>query len=453
MTLPRAPAVSVFWQTLFLLVVFLLIVNTVTNATLLATLQSSPSFIGMNQIADRLAGNPSHEPPGSRSPAAAARVAMASEPPILPRGMLQDRALSFELARALELAPEKVRLFYAPDQRRFSPFAHPGRSEPVPHVGGEALFFDEVIAAAEVDGRWRVLSMPRSPRVAEWARRQRINQITIVLLLVATAFLFAQQLARPMRRFAASADRVGRDTSAPPVPVRGPKELRIAALAINAMQRRIEDILRERTEMVAAIAHDLRTPLARIAFRVENSGEAIREPVLDDIEQMREMIAATLDFSRVSMDLRPQDVCDLNVVIEEVARSAREVGQDVSAMASGPLPVCGDPLALKRMLQNLVENAAHYADGAVISAAQDNGIISIEVSDRGPGLPEEMLQRVLAPFVRNEPSRSRETGGVGLGLAISKSIAAKHGGNLVLINRRGGGLTAQITLPAPSTAT
>ncbi len=373
---------------------------------------------------------------------------MASGPPTVPQGMLQSRELSLELARALELAPEKVRLFYAPDQRRFSPFAQPGRSESVPHFRGEALFFDGVIAAAKLDGRWRVLSMPRSPRVAEWANRQRINEATIVLVLIATAFLFAQQLARPMRRFADSADRVGRDTSAPPVPDRGPAELRTAARAINAMRRRIEDILRERTEMVAAIAHDLRTPLARIAFRVENSAEAIREPVLDDIEQMREMIAATLDFSRVAIESQPRDVCDLKVVIDEVASSARELGADVSAAASGPLLVSGNPLALKRMVQNLVENAANSADGAVISAARDNGIVSVEVSDRGPGLPDEMLQRVLAPFVRNEPSRSRETGGVGLGLAISKSIASKHGGNLVLVNRQGGGLTARITLPA-----
>jgi signal transduction histidine kinase len=342
-----------------------------------------------------------------------------------------------------------VRLFYGPEQRRYSPFAENGRSEPVPHFRGEALFFDGVIAAVRRGGTWQVLTMPRSARVIEWERRQRINEATIAVVLIAAAFLFARQLARPLRRFAESADRVGRDTSAPPVPVQGPAELRVAATALNAMQRRIEDVMRERTEMIAAIAHDLRTPLARIAFRVETSAEAIREPVLDDIEQMREMIAEALDFSRAAtIDTQHAGRCDLAEVVEGVSSQAREFGQEVAVHVPEPLPVNGDALALRRMVQNLVENALKYADNAEILGTRVNGVVTVEVNDRGPGLPEAMLERVIAPFVRNEPSRSRETGGVGLGLAISKAIAAKHGGDLVLLNRSEGGLTARITLPA-----
>lgn len=447
MTEGQSHGIPIFWQTLAMLIGYLLSVYLVTWMLALTQLREEPEVVGMTEIAGMLSDSAATNAMLGVRPSRLGRMETMAAPPAIPKGMIDDHALAADLAGRLRTRGGNVRLYFPPNRRQFLPFERTGQNDSVPRWRGEALFFDGAVAARREKGGWRVLTLPGPSRTIWWERRAELIPAVLGLLLVGMAFLFARGLSRPLRRFATNADRLGRRHSAIPVPIEGPAELRTAAQAVNAMQQRIEDMIRERTELVAVIAHDLRTPLARIAFRVETSRDEVREPVLEDIEQMREMIAETLDFARGAVRSKDLEPCDLVDLAEEIARVQREIGQDVSIAAAAPCFVCGDRLALKRMLQNLIENAIKFGDEAQVVIHQHGTDAVIDVLDRGPGLPEVMLERVLAPFVRNEPSRSRETGGAGLGLAIAKSIANEHGGTISLANRSGGGLIASISLP------
>jgi two-component system, OmpR family, sensor kinase len=214
------------------------------------------------------------------------------------------------------------------------------------------------------------------------------------------------------------------------------------------MQSRIGDYLRERTAMIGAIAHDLRTPLARIAFRIESAPDPIREPVQNDIEQMRAMIAATMDFVRGTTQTKKRQPVDVGSVLSAIVAKEADVGHIVTLQTSATATVMGDAVSLERLFQNLIDNAVAFGGSADVAIANEAAVIRVTVSDRGPGLPDDQLEAVFDPFVRNEPSRSRETGGVGLGLTIARMIAIDHGGSVTLRNRDGGGLEAIVMLPA-----
>jgi two-component system, OmpR family, sensor kinase len=267
--------------------------------------------------------------------------------------------------------------------------------------------------------------------------------------MLPVAFLFARRLTRPIRRFATAVETVGDDPDAPPVPVEGPAELRLTAQALNMMRQRLRDYLGERTAMIGAIAHDLRTPLARIAFRIEGAPEGLRDPVQRDVEQMRAMIAATIGYLRSGAGIGERLPVDLVPLVARVAAQAREMGGKVELAApTAPCVVTGDAVALERLVQNLVDNAVKYGGGAEFTLACCDGRVRLGVADRGPGIAPERIERLFRPFERGEPSRSRATGGVGLGLAIARSIVEAHGGTLTATNRTGGGLEMECVLPA-----
>jgi two-component system, OmpR family, sensor kinase len=293
-----------------------------------------------------------------------------------------------------------------------------------------------------------VIQSPPRPFLNAWQKRAILLFGASLLVVLAFAWFFARRLARPIRRFAVAADQLGRDASGPPVPEEGPAELRTSARALNAMQMRIGDYLRERTAMIGAIAHDLRTPLARIAFRIENAPDAVREPVQRDIEQMREMISATMDFVKGRARPAERRSLQLDALLTRLVTQAREMGQPVSLETRSPGRIIGDAVALERMFQNLIDNALAYGKRADLVLAQTAAGVIVTVRDEGPGLPEHLLETVFDPFTRAEPSRNRESGGVGLGLSIARSIAQDHGGGLSLANGREGGLVATVMLPA-----
>jgi len=297
-----------------------------------------------------------------------------------------------------------------------------------------------------------VIRTPDRPLIAEWQKRLALLFGLSLLALLPLVWLFARRLVKPIRAFANAADRVGHDASAPMVAEEGPAELRVAARAVNAMQGRIAEQMREREAMVAAIAHDLRTPLSRIAFRIEAADDKLREPIQRDIEQMKAMITTTLSFVRGSSQDRRQDVVELSELLDEILANEQHVGRAVRWHGlSKPLcAVRGDPVALGRMLQNLIDNAIAYGQQADLTLSSDGTLARVTVADRGPGLPAESIETMFAPFARHERSRNRETGGVGLGLAIARSIARDHGGDVQLGPRAGGGLEATVTLPLVS---
>jgi two-component system OmpR family sensor kinase len=300
------------------------------------------------------------------------------------------------------------------------------------------------------DGQWVEAVPPRSREWLEPWQQHVLIWFGLSFLAVAPfSYLFAGRLASPFTFFAAAADRLGRDPRAPPlsVPLRGGAEIRMATKAFNDMQERLKRYVEDRTSMVGAIAHDLRTPLTRLRFRVEAAPEELREKMTADIDQMEAMIAATLAFVRDTANEPRRTKLELSSLLESITDDMAETGADVRIGDVERVVINADSLALRRLFSNLMENAVKFGGTARASLFIRDQAAVVEVQDDGPGVPEGELERVFAPFYRREPSRNRKTGGIGLGLSVARSIARSHGGEVVLENRPGGGLTARATLP------
>lgn len=272
--------------------------------------------------------------------------------------------------------------------------------------------------------------------------------------VILVAILMVRWLTRPLRMFADAARRAYVGAEAPQLPVKGPAEVRELASAFNDMQNRIKRLIDERTQTLAAISHDLKTPLTRLRLRAQELREAkgardeALPPAIDaDLDEMEAMLDASLTFLRGERSEEPLRDFDLAALLETIKDDALDAGHDVVLEGPGKLRWRGRRLLLKRALTNLVHNAARYGGPVRISLAQDAGGAEILIDDDGPGLPETELERVFMPFVRLETSRSRETGGVGLGLTIARSALRGHGGDVTLQNRPEGGLRARVRLP------
>ncbi|WP_460419006.1 ATP-binding protein [Pseudomonas sp. microsymbiont 2] len=277
--------------------------------------------------------------------------------------------------------------------------------------------------------------------------------VVIGLGLVATllvAWLATRQLANPLQRFASAARRFGGDLQAPPIAIEGPEEIRQAITAFNIMQAQIQHFIRERTQMLAAISHDLRAPLTRMRLRSEFMEDLDHQrKLVRDVDEMQSMINAALAFFREGTQVEQRTAYDLSELLQTVVDDYRD--QQIAVGFSGPAHLVhhGRPLATKRVIVNLLENAVKYARHPSIALRHDSREIVIEISDDGPGIPEDALERVFDPFFRLEGSRNRDTGGVGLGLSAARASVREQGGELSLRNRREGGLVAQVVLPEP----
>lgn len=298
----------------------------------------------------------------------------------------------------------------------------------------------------QADGRWATVSPPQG-LLSPWHVRILLSFLASLLLLTPLAWLIARRLTRPIRVFADAAERLGSDPNAPPLAETGPPEVRNAAAAFNDMQRKLRAYVEGRTQMVAAIAHDLRTPLTRLRFRVEQAEPEIRDRMAADIEQMDGMIAQALAYVRGETVREDRVALDLGALVSSVVHDLAEMGAEVSVEAAAGVRVQGEPLNLRRAVGNLVENAVKFAGAARVRVITEDGQAVVLVEDSGPGLPVADLEAVFEPFRRAEPSRSRETGGAGLGLAVARGIARAHGGDVTLSNRPEGGLAARLTLP------
>jgi signal transduction histidine kinase len=253
---------------------------------------------------------------------------------------------------------------------------------------------------------------------------------------------------RPLGRLARAATALGGDINQPPLPEGGPSEVRHAAVAFNVMQARIRNYVAERTEMFAAIAHDLQTPLTRLRLRLEKvADENLRDKLVADMSAMQGMIREGLDLA-MSLDTGGMmQRVDLDSLLSSVCADAVDTGQDVTLKGRTHVSILAIPIALQRCVANLIDNAVKYGGYAYVTAAREGNKAVIRVSDGGPGIPEAQMEKVFDPFYRIETSRSRETGGTGLGLTIARNIARKHGGTLALRNAVDGGLECKLTLP------
>ncbi len=439
----RFGGLPIFWATMLLLLASLVASQALTVALFVLIDPPRPDFNRLSDIADALAGR-DHEK-GERERALTVRVLPL--PPAPGAGMVVDPRFVAQLADRIGVRPDRVMLYFEPDQRAdFGP-RHRRARRLVPMRRGEPLFFDTVFAAVDTGAGWRVVQTPPRPLIAPWQRRMLLWFALCALMLVPFAWFFARRLTRPISRFAAAADRMGSDPLSPRVPEDGPAELRVTAHALNRMQDRLADYVAERTAMIGAIAHDLRTPLARIAFRIEAAPEPVRDKVQEDIEQMRAMIAATIGFVRGSTRTAEIGPVSLDHLLARLAEAEQEIGRPVRLATVEPASVSGDRLALERLLQNLIDNGIAYGGSVELSLQRDGSDALVTVADRGPGLPADRIATVFEPFVRGDPSRNRDTGGIGLGLTIARNIAQEHGGSLVLHNRDGGGLEAICRLP------
>lgn len=296
------------------------------------------------------------------------------------------------------------------------------------------------------DGRWATVEPPRD-LLSPWQSRLLLALGISMLLLAPLVWWMARRLTRPIRVFAEAAERLGADPEAPPLKPSGPSEVRTAIHAFNEMQASLRDHIRQRTQTIAAIAHDLRTPLTRLRFRAEQVPEAVRDRMASDIEEMDALIAQAMAFVRGETAAEPRERLDLEALASDCARGFSETGAKVVFDGSGALPVMGDPAALRRALGNLIGNAVKYGGGARVRAFAAEGAAVVAVEDDGPGLAEEELETVFEPFHRGERSRSRETGGAGLGLTVARQAARGAGGDVTLRNRPDGGLKATLVLP------
>ncbi len=434
----------VFWQLLAMLIAAVIFAQLAGIVALFVNPPPRPQFNRIDEIADTLAG--SARPSVDRDHDLNLLVSKQATAPTPRPRMINEPQLTHGLAERLGKPDAQVRLYFEPDRPGREPFRHWPR-RPVFQRHGETIFFTPLIAAVEGPQGWRIAQTPPAPLIAPWQRRMILWLLISVIALVPLAWWFARALTRPIRSFAAAADRLGADPLAPALVEEGPAELRTAAHALNRMQSRLADYVGERTRMIGAIAHDLRTPLARIAFRIEEVQEPVREKVLGDVEQMRAMLAATIGFVKSTEGDRMRVPVDLAALAAAMVEQDRDLGRDVSLAESGPAQVLGDPLGLERLLQNLIDNGVAYGGAVRVSVRTEENVAIVSIADNGPGMPVDLLERAFQPFVRGDPSRNRATGGIGLGLTIARTIAENHGGTVTLVNRAGGGLEAVLRLP------
>jgi two-component system OmpR family sensor kinase len=313
------------------------------------------------------------------------------------------------------------------------------------------LVFDDFTAALEQSpGQWVVVSPKPDPFPFVWQARIVAWLLVCLAVFGPAGYLFARRFVAPITAFAEAADRLGRDPRASLVSLDGPAEIGVAARAFNEMQARLKRYVEDRTTMIGAISHDLRTPLTRIRFKMEGGPPDLRRAVGSDIDQMEAMISAALAFVRDASQPHEREVLDLLSVLECVVDDARSGGGDVVLAIGDPLAIDGDALALQRLFANLVDNAVKYGHEARVGLTADAGDAVVQVTDAGPGLPAAELERVFEPFYRTEPSRNRDTGGIGLGLAVARSVARAHGGDVVL-RSTATGLIAEVRLPLART--
>lgn len=318
--------------------------------------------------------------------------------------------------------------------------------------GNEPFDFDGPPLRGDAFGEPRHFDRPPGPQPGFHIRGIWPPHLGLLFQLAAiliASWVGARLLARPVQQLASGANRLAQDVHAPPLDEEtGPAEARDATHALNLMQQRIRTQLAQQSRFLAAVSHDLRTPLTRMSLRIERiEDNDVRYRLRQDLAEMNGLIDATLYYLRDRDDgAGPRQRVDVLALLQAVVDDAQEIGQDVR-LSGEAAPLLAYPAELRRAVVNLVENAHRYGGAAHIVLADSPERVSIDVCDNGPGIPPAELQRVLEPFYRVESSRSRATGGVGMGLAIAADIVARHGGELKLSNRPEGGLRVSITLP------
>ena len=326
---------------------------------------------------------------------------------------------------------------------------HMMRHGPMLHgFAGFAAFRDLQVAIPLPDGQWLSFAAALPAGGPAYSAQFLFSMGTMALIILVVSVWAVRRVTAPLASLATAAERLGHNVNASPLPETGSTETRQAARAFNDMQTRLRSLIENRTRLLAAISHDLRTPLTLLRLRaetVENVSE--RDKMLSTIAEMDSLIGTTLQFAREESASEPRRQTDLTALVQSVVDEMKDAGRPVRMRPAASITYPCQPAALKRAVRNLLDNAVKYGKSGSAGIQPSPHSVEIDVDDDGPGIPEAELTRVLEPFYRLEESRSRETGGVGLGLAITQSIVQAHGGKLTLSNRPNGGLRASILLP------
>lgn len=365
---------------------------------------------------------------------------------------LESRLEVLEIPRVRVIAPPAPAEAAAPPSppaRTQAPTPPAPRVSPTPPMfapapAGVLLISGFEFGAQLPDGRWLVMRQGRNWAEIGWIGRAALvigGTLAVVSLL---ALLFARRLTRPIRNFSEAVQAVGVNPQSEPVREEGPRELRGAARAVNTMQARLRALIADRTKTLAAVAHDMRTPLMRLRLTAENAPPDQRERMAKEIEEVEALVASFIAFARDDPAEEPRVRVDLAALLQSIAYDHAEHGRNVSFEGEERLIVTGQSLGLKRLFSNLVENALKYGSCARIKLQAGEGAVVADVEDDGPGVPADQRQSVFEPFVRLNEEGTR---GAGLGLAAARSIARAHGGDIAIMDADKGALV-RVTLPA-----
>ena len=376
-----------------------------------------------------------------------ARFSLTGEPVVGKTGTGERAAaIAGELSAALGVGAERVRvaplwtqfLFDDDDDHHHDDDDddrdHDGdddRDHDRDHDHDEPDWFTASVALA--DGRWLNVAVGPPPGAPAWGAAFVAVFLLSALVIAGVAVLTGRRMAKPMRGLAAAAGRFGRGETVEDLPEAGPAETRETVRAFNLMRARLDRYVRDRTAMLAAVSHDLRTPITSLRLHAEFVEDAeTKAKILAALDEMQRMTEDALAFIREDMQREETRTVDLHALVDSVAADLAELGHNIGVADSGRVVIACRPAALRRALRNLLENAAVYGERAAVRIERDDAETRVVVEDDGPGIPEVDLERVFEPFVRLEASRSRDTGGSGLGLAIARSIVRGHGGDILL---------------------
>lgn len=311
-----------------------------------------------------------------------------------------------------------------------------------PAPPGVALISGFEVGAQLPDGRWLVMSQGRNWAELSWITRAILIIGGTLTILSVLAVLFARRLTRPIRNFSNAVQAVGVDPQSEPVREEGPNELRGAARAVNTMQARLRALIADRTKTLAAVAHDMRTPLMRLRLQAENVPPELREKMAKEIEEVEALVAGFIAFARDDPAEEARVRLDITALLQSIADDQAEAGRDVTFDVGEREIITGQSLGLKRLFSNLVENALKYGASAHITLRREEGHVIVDIADEGPGVPADHRESVFEPFVRLQEGAN----GAGLGLPAARSIARAHGGDIVILDGEKGALL-RVTLP------
>jgi len=305
-----------------------------------------------------------------------------------------------------------------------------------------------VVSLQLADDTWVNIAAPDVQTVPAWSSATTALIVGTLIVVIALSIIGIRHLTAPLRTLTQAADRLGRNVNSPPLPEAGSPDVIQAIRSFNGMQDRIRRFVEDRTRLIAAISHDLRTPITRLRLRAELIGDSEQQQkMLADLAEMETMIASTLNFAREEANPEPRQEIDLRQLLQVLYMDSTGTSFAVELPADHPAVLEGQPVALRRGFANLIGNAIRYGEGARVTLSGDDANLTVHVDDDGPGIHEDQLEKVFRPFYRLDSSRSRDTGGTGLGLSVARGVFRAHGGDVVLANRPDGGLRATVTLP------